>query len=483
MIAAPLAQARGEGATDGSLIEAVREGDDAAFGELYRRHQPEIARFVRGRVRDHGRAEDLTQDAFLSALRRLRQTDGDIAFRPWMFEIARNATIDSYRRSSRAEEVSIDAESMQPADVRRLPGGPQPERSLDAHQNLDSLREALHELSSTHRRAIVLRELEGRSYREIGDSLELSQAAVESTLFRARRKLEYEYTELDSGRRCRLVGAAIGRLAEGLESDRDRRRLDRHARRCSACRRSARKLGVEPMLPRRHIAPRAAALLPMPAFLRRRFGGDASLAGDAGQTSGLAFAPAVEMASGVGSKAVALVVTAVFVGGGGATLGGAGPLAPEGKPALEETASPKPDAKPARSGAGNGLSGERTRPPFVAERNPATTRPAPDVPAAARDKSQPGGESGPEMGSRPIPAKPGTEPAPALPGSPDSAPENAGPPEMPEIGAPSAPATPGAPQPGSLHGAAPAGAWENVPSAASAPLGAALSAAMAQTQR
>ena len=80
----------------------------SAFEELFRRYRPRVYAFVRRRVRDDGRAEDLTQDAFLSALRRLRETDSQVSFRPWIYEIARNATIDHFRRSARTDEVSVD---------------------------------------------------------------------------------------------------------------------------------------------------------------------------------------------------------------------------------------------------------------------------------------------------------------------------------------------------------------------------------------
>ena len=73
-----------------------------------------------------------------------------------------------------------------------------------------------------------MRELEGLAYREIAERMELTRPAVESTLFRARRKLEHEYEEIETGRRCSAILGTIARLAEGVESERDRRRLDRH---------------------------------------------------------------------------------------------------------------------------------------------------------------------------------------------------------------------------------------------------------------
>ncbi len=347
-IAAPERDRIGREAPDFELVAAVRAGDDSAFATLYRRHQPAVARFVRGRVRDHGRAEDVVQEAFVSALRRMRQTDSELVFRPWIFEIARNASIDLYRRSSHAEEVSMDAgDGLPPADARRVSGGSGPDAFLVRKESFEHFRGALDELCETHHRIIVMRELEGRSYREIGECLELSSAAVASTLFRARRRLEHEYEQLDSGRRCRLVGAAIGRLAEGMESQADRVRLDRHARRCSACRHQARALGVAPLLDdrSRKIAARAAAFLPLPGFIRPRSSSSGSgetgsrLGHSVGQL-GVAFGPSGEVAGAAVGKAVAVIAAVVLIGGGGATLGGAGPFAVDGQRALPDRPGP-----------------------------------------------------------------------------------------------------------------------------------------------
>ena len=331
-------------------------GDDVAFEELYRRYYPRIAAFVRGYLRDGGRAEDVTQEAFMSALRRLRQTDADINFKPWIFEIARNAAIDQYRRNVRTDEVSIDIEGgFAPSDVSRVVRPRGPDSSMLDKQRLDHLRGALEELSDTHHRIIVMRELEGLSYREIGEKMELTPAAVESTLFRARRKLEHEYAQLDTGRRCQLMGAVIGRLAEGLESDRDRRRLDRHARRCSSCRRRSRQLGVEPMLARRSLVARAAAFLPLPVFLRRRFGAqEPGLTAHAAAPVGAVGAPTLEVGAVVAGKAVAVVAAVALTGAGGATLGGAGPLdiGGNGKSVLEQ--QQRKDATPRRQGSRRG---------------------------------------------------------------------------------------------------------------------------------
>ena len=88
-------------ASDEELVAAVRRGDDRAFEELFSRYRRRISTYVYGMVGDHGRAEDITQEVFISALRRLRETERPIAFKPWMYEIAKNACIDESRRARR----------------------------------------------------------------------------------------------------------------------------------------------------------------------------------------------------------------------------------------------------------------------------------------------------------------------------------------------------------------------------------------------
>src|SRR3954452_13262480 len=197
--------------TDHQLVAAVRAGDDRAFERLYERYHRRIAAYIYGMVNDYGRAEDIAQDVFMSALRRMRETDRPIAFKPWIYEIAKNACIDQFRRARRAEEVSYDAEEgLAASDYGRLvTSGPTPDVAVDQKMSLDHLCGAFGGLSETHHEILVMRELEGLSYREIGERLGMSRPSVESTLFRARRRLTEEYSELISGERCRRIQAII----------------------------------------------------------------------------------------------------------------------------------------------------------------------------------------------------------------------------------------------------------------------------------
>ena len=205
---------------------------------------------------------------------------------------------DGLRASDRHRLVGID-------------GGP--DAALVTKERLNHLQSAFDELSDVHTKVLVMRELEGMSYREIGDKLDLTRPAVESALFRARRRLESEYEEIADGRRCKAMRATLARMVAGTHRSTEEHRLARHVRRCHSCRHRARVLGIQPQTAIGTLREKAAALLPIP-WLFRRSGGDGG-----GITSlfstGANAAPLAE-------RAAALVAAAALVGAGGAALGG-----------------------------------------------------------------------------------------------------------------------------------------------------------------
>ena len=251
------------------LIEATRDGDHRAFEELYARYQGRIGAFIHSRVRDHGRAEDVAQEVFISALRRLRASSQEIVFKPWIYEIAKNACIDEYRRSLRGREVPLDDDGEDRIASRLQSTAPTPPAAVEAKEQLSDLRGAFGVLSDHHHQLIVMREFEGRSYDEIGARTGMSRQMVESALFRARRKLTDEYEELASGRRCLQIQSAVeaGRVTSAASLGlRERRRFARHLAHCQPCRMHAQLAGVDESLltPRRGIGAKIAGLLPFP---------------------------------------------------------------------------------------------------------------------------------------------------------------------------------------------------------------------------
>lgn len=300
---------------DAELVAATRAGEDRAFEQLYARYRERIFAFVLGRVRDHGRAEDIVQDVFISALRRLRATDQAITFKPWVYEIAKNACIDEFRRGTRAREVSLEPDGEVPTGApTTLSLVPTPIAAVESRQRMSDLKGAFGGLSESHHQLLVLREFEGLSYDEIGQRLDMSRQMVESGLFRARRKLSEEYRELASGRRCAQVQLAIdtGVMSTARSLGvRDRRRYARHLSHCQACRYVALQAGVDESLVRpRRVAARIAALLPLPLRFWRWPWSSGS--------GGSAAQPVAGSALGLGP--VALTAAALTLAGVGGTL-------------------------------------------------------------------------------------------------------------------------------------------------------------------
>jgi RNA polymerase sigma factor (sigma-70 family) len=248
----------------------------------------------------------------------MRETERPIAFKPWIYEIAKNACIDQFRRSRRAEEVSIDAdEGLGAVDTAKLHSvDSTPDAAVDTKQTLDNLCGAFGGLSETHHEILVLRELEGLSYREIGERMGLSRPSVESTLFRARRRLTEEYDELVSGERCHRIQGIIVTAGGSSVGARDQRRLQRHIAHCQPCRREARLAGLETAVlarpVREVVAARVAALLPFPFLFKGR------KAEIAANWTGPVATMSEPMVAGWSKAATAAVILVAGAGAGGA---------------------------------------------------------------------------------------------------------------------------------------------------------------------
>jgi len=160
---------------------------DRSFERIYRRHRREVYGSVLRDVRDPEEAEDVTQAAFLNAFRAMRRGDQPEKPRAWLLTIARNVVRRRARlRAERPQEVELEADS----ELLLTLDEPEDFASADIHA-------ALRRLTDAQREAILLREIQGRSYAEIAFELGLSVSAVEALIFRARRALAEELELVD----------------------------------------------------------------------------------------------------------------------------------------------------------------------------------------------------------------------------------------------------------------------------------------------
>src|ERR687885_1692530 len=155
--------------------------------DLYERYARQIFTFCMHRLGSREEAEDAVQSTFMNAFRGLERGVEPEFESAWLFKIAENVCLTRQRSSFRRRRVES------PGDLDALQDLlPSPQREAD---ELIRLTEALAGMPEQQRRALLLREWQGLSYKEIAEELELSQAAVETLLFRARRSLAQGLTE------------------------------------------------------------------------------------------------------------------------------------------------------------------------------------------------------------------------------------------------------------------------------------------------
>jgi RNA polymerase sigma-70 factor (ECF subfamily) len=164
---------------DAMLVQACLRGDRNAFDELVDRYEGPLfsaAYRITGSIED---AMDATQNAFVNAYEKLHTFDPSYRFFSWIYRIAVNQSLNLVNQRKAQTEIddATPVENHGPAEV------------YDTAEIRGQLRRALFELETHYRTVIVLKHLEGFSYREIGELLEIPEKTVKSRLFTARQRL------------------------------------------------------------------------------------------------------------------------------------------------------------------------------------------------------------------------------------------------------------------------------------------------------
>jgi len=192
-------------------IEGTSPPEAGLTQALYEEYANQIFRYCLHQLGSREEAEDAVQSTFLNAFRGLKRGVVPELEAAWLFKIAHNVCLSRRRSSWRRGRVES------PADfdtVQELT--PAPSRAAD---ELIGLQDVLEQMPESQRRAILLREWQGLSYREIAAELEVSQGAVETLIFRARRALAAGLEEPPERARRRLLrGLDLGSLAAGLKA-------------------------------------------------------------------------------------------------------------------------------------------------------------------------------------------------------------------------------------------------------------------------
>ncbi|MFN7699320.1 MAG: RNA polymerase sigma factor [Deltaproteobacteria bacterium] len=180
---------------DAALVRRAQGGDHAAFRQLFDRYHKRAYSVAFGVLKNRHDALDCVQEGFVKVHRHLPTFQGTSSFYTWLYRIVMNLAIDHLRRRKTARPVEFDegrGRDSEPGDdtiVSRLLDE-NPRKAVIRRELLERVQAALAELPEYHRQVILLREIEGMSYEEMAEALEVPKGTIMSRLFHARKKMQ-----------------------------------------------------------------------------------------------------------------------------------------------------------------------------------------------------------------------------------------------------------------------------------------------------
>ena len=178
---------------DEALVERAKAGDNLAFQALFQKYNRRVYAVALGVVKRPEDAMDVVQDAFIKVHKHLGTFQGASSFYTWLYRIVMNLGIDHVRKKRKIVEWGDDVPIEHAAGDRTLvPKVPDanPSQSVVRRELSEKIRQALDTLPEYHRAVILLREVEGMSYEEIAEVLNVPKGTIMSRLFHARRKMQ-----------------------------------------------------------------------------------------------------------------------------------------------------------------------------------------------------------------------------------------------------------------------------------------------------
>lgn len=182
---------RVEDGSDEEWLERVRRGEPSGATLLFEKYSASLVRFTDRMLGNRAEAEEVAQEVFVKMISRADQYDGRASVGSWLFAIATNACRDRLRRSIRRTSVPLEAVAEAPA-----PGEAADARLVDRERKR-AVRKALSKLSEEQREALILARYHGMPYAEIARTLQISEGAVKTRIFRAMETLKELFSEGD----------------------------------------------------------------------------------------------------------------------------------------------------------------------------------------------------------------------------------------------------------------------------------------------
>ena len=339
---------------DEQLVALVRRGHAGAFEVLFRRYQPRLLAFCRHMLGSSEDAEDVLQEAFVSAHRAILADDRPIAARAWLYRIARNRCLDHLRRPRGAD----GHDSM---DVFERDGGVSTADIAHRRAEIRQLMGDIRDLPEAQRSALLLREVDSLSHDQIAAAMETTVASVKSLLVRARISL----AEAARARSltCDEIHLSLAEVAEGIATSRPEVR--RHLKACAPCqafkrdlRRTSRGLAaVYPLGPLLLLKDLLLGAKPGLGFLGGGAAAGAPAAAGAATTTAAALA-AKAAGGGLAAKTAAGLAVAALATGGAVELERRAGVAP-GPERTSSAARAPSHQRPSRTDTDVALAGDR----------------------------------------------------------------------------------------------------------------------------
>ena len=174
-----------------TIIRRVQHGDTEAFSVLVAAYEKNVFNVALQMTGNREDAQDMAQEAFLKAYNSLPSFRGDSKFSSWLYRIVSNVCLDFKRRQSRRPSSSLTVEDDEGETLQLdiADESQSPEALLERKLTREAVRRGLASLPDEQRQILLLREIQGLSYEEIAEAMDLEPGTVKSRIFRARKKL------------------------------------------------------------------------------------------------------------------------------------------------------------------------------------------------------------------------------------------------------------------------------------------------------